>query len=152
MGPWRLMASAGHGSADHLNDPADARPVRSDGRARAGFLNVSTQKKPRRREIKSAIHRQPDYLQLNLDAIDALITSGAMLSGFKPHWWYKLLVISELYREQCILLYSKTRSMPDRIVNLVQRHVRPMVRGRARATALLSCRGSAGFGTTNPKT
>ena len=75
-----------------------------------------------------------------------------MLSGFKPHWWYKLLVISELYREQCILLYSKTRSMPDRIVNLVQRHVRPMVRGRARATALLSCRGSAGFGTTNPKT
>ena len=76
MGPWRLMASAGHGSADHLNDPADARPVRSDGRARAGFLNVSKQKKPRRREIKSAIHRQPDYLQLKLDAIDALITFG----------------------------------------------------------------------------
>ena len=30
MGPWHLHASAGHGRADHLDDPADAWPVRSD--------------------------------------------------------------------------------------------------------------------------
>ena len=42
-------------------------------------------------------------------------------------------MISELHRQQTILLYSKTRSIPDRIVNLVQRHVRPIVRGKARA-------------------
>ena len=30
MGPWHLLASAGHGGADHLDDPADAWPVRSD--------------------------------------------------------------------------------------------------------------------------
>jgi len=42
-------------------------------------------------------------------------------------------VISEMHRQQSILLCSKTRSMPDRIVNLVQRQVRPMVRGKARA-------------------
>ncbi|MFN9693137.1 MAG: transposase, partial [Synechococcaceae cyanobacterium] len=68
----------------------------------------------------------------NLEAIDALIDAGAMLSGLKPHWWRKLLVISELHRQQSILLYSKTRSMPDRIVNLVQSHVRPIVRGKAK--------------------
>ncbi|MFN9694897.1 MAG: hypothetical protein ACK550_14060, partial [Synechococcaceae cyanobacterium] len=56
-----------------------------------------------------------------------------MLSSLKSHWWHKLLVISELHRQQTILLYSKTRSIPDRIVNLVQRQVRPMVRGKARA-------------------
>ena len=56
-----------------------------------------------------------------------------MLSGLKIHWWHKLLVISELHRHQIILLYSKTRSMSDRIVNLVQQQVRPMVRGKARA-------------------
>ena len=56
-----------------------------------------------------------------------------MLSSLKTHWWRKLLVISELHRQQTILLYSKTRSIPDRIVNLVQRQVRPMVRGKARA-------------------
>jgi IS5 family transposase len=31
------------------------------------------------------------------------------------------------------LLNANTRSIPDRIVNLVQRHVRPIVRGKARA-------------------
>jgi transposase, IS5 family len=47
-----------------------------------------------------------------------------MLSCLKTYWSHKLLVISELHRQQSILLYSKTRSMPDRIVNLVQRHAR----------------------------
>jgi transposase, IS5 family len=84
-------------------------------------------------QTQAAIRRQLDYLQRNLDAVDALITSGATLSSLKTHWWHKLLVISELHRQQSILLYSKTRSMPDRIVNLVQRQVRPMVRGKARA-------------------
>ena len=102
-------------------------------KARANFLSVAKQKKPRRRRIKVAIRRQLDYLQRNLDAIDALIASGASLSALKTHWWHKLLVISELHRQQSILLYSKSRSMPDRIVNLVQRHVRPIVRGKARA-------------------
>jgi hypothetical protein len=103
------------------------------GKARAAFLNVVKQKRPRRRKIKAAIRRQLDYLQRNLDAIDALIDSGASLSALKVHWWRKLLVISELHRQQAILLYAKTRSMPDRIVNLVQRHVRPIVRGKAKA-------------------
>jgi hypothetical protein len=42
-------------------------------------------------------------------------------------------VISELHRQQCILLYAKTRSIPDRIVNLVQGQVRPIARGKERA-------------------
>jgi hypothetical protein len=109
------------------------RPRYDRGSARANFLNVAKQKKPRRRRIQAAIRRQLDYLQRNLDAIDALIASGACLSGLKTHWWQKLLVISELHRQQSILLSANTRSIPDRIVNLVQRHVRPIVRGKARA-------------------
>lgn len=122
---------------DHLCDQhSDFRrhkPRYDRGKARAAFLNVARQKKPRRRKIKAAIRRHLDYLQRNLEAIDALIASGAALSSLKTHWWHKLLVISELHRQQTILLYSKTRSIPDRIVNLVQRQVRPMVRGKARA-------------------
>jgi IS5 family transposase len=57
----------------------------------------------------------------------------ALLSGLKTHWWRKMLVISELHSQQDILLNAKSRSMPVRIVNLVQRHVRPIVRGKARA-------------------
>jgi len=47
-----------------------------------------------------------------------------MLSDLKTHWWQKLPVISKMQRQQRILLHAKMRSMPDRIVNLVQRHVR----------------------------
>ena len=42
-------------------------------------------------------------------------------------------MISELNRQQRILLNAKIRSIPDRIVNLVQRHARPIVRGKAKA-------------------
>ena len=49
------------------------------------FPQCSQTEKPRRRKIKAAIRRQLDYLQRNLDAIDALITSGAMISGLKTH-------------------------------------------------------------------
>ncbi len=75
------------------------RPRYARGAARADFLNVAKQKKPRHRRIQAAIRRQLDYLQRNLDAIDALIASGACLSGLKTHWWQKLLVISELHRQ-----------------------------------------------------
>ena len=118
---------------DQYSDLRNHKPRYDRGKARAAFLNVAKQKRPRRRRIKAAIRRQLDYLQRNLDAIDALIASGASLSSLKKHWWQKLLVISELHRQQTILLYAKTRSIPDRIVNLVQRHVRPIVRGKARA-------------------
>jgi hypothetical protein len=103
------------------------------GSARANFLIVAKQKKPKRRRIQAAIRRQLDYLHRSLDAIDALIASGASFSGLKTHWWQKLLVISEPHRQQSNLLSTNTRSISDRIVNLVQRHVRPIVRGKARA-------------------
>jgi transposase, IS5 family len=48
-----------------------------------------------------------------------MIVSGARLSGLKGHWWHKLLVISELHCQQSILLSSKRRSIPDRIVNVL---------------------------------
>ena len=56
-----------------------------------------------------------------------------MLLGLKTHWGQKLLVISELHRQPSILLYFKNGRVSDRIVILVQRHVRPIVRGNARA-------------------
>ncbi|MEA5417282.1 transposase, partial [Synechococcus sp. BA-132 BA5] len=95
------------------------------------------------------VRRQLDYLQRNLEAIDALIADGASLSALRKHWWQKLLACSELHRQQTILLNSKTRSIPDRLVNLVQRQVRPIVRGKARSAvefgAKISISVSNGF-------
>ena len=100
--------------------------------ARAHFLRIDKQKRPRRRKVKSAIKRQLGYVRHNLRAVDALIGCGASLSTLKMHWWQKLLACSELERQQSILLTSNTNSIPYRLVNLVQTHVRPIVRGKAR--------------------
>lgn len=141
------------------------RPRCDRGRARTNFLRVAKQKKPRCRKIKAAIRCQLDGLQRNLDSIDALIASCARLSGLKTHWWQQLLVISELHRQQSILLDAKTHSIPDRIVNLVQRQVRPLIVVRHELLwslaprsvfpyrmDLLSSTGSAGIHTTKPET
>ena len=46
--------------------------------------------------------------------------------------YQKLLVVSELARQQTILDQSDSRSIPDRIVSLGQAHIKPIVRGKAR--------------------
>jgi hypothetical protein len=46
--------------------------------------------------------------------------------------YQKLLVVSELVRQQNILDQSDNRSIPDRIVSLSHAHIRPIVRGQAR--------------------
>ena len=109
------------------------RPRYDRRKAHAHFLSVAKQKKPRRRKIKNAVKKQLSYLQRNLTAIDALIADGPSFFGLKHHWWQKLLACSELYRQQTVLLHSNTRSIPDQLVSLVQRWVRPIVRGKARA-------------------
>jgi IS5 family transposase len=86
----KLLNEARESTERIINDLCDQRsdlrkhkPRYDRGRARAAFLNVAKQKKPRRRKNKAAIRQQLDYLQRNLDAIDALITSGARLSALK---------------------------------------------------------------------
>ena len=109
------------------------RPHYNREKARFSFLTIAKQKKPRLRKIKAAVRKQLSYLQRNLESIDALIAVGASLSALKQHWWQKLLACSELARQQAILLESNTRSIPHRLVHLVQKQVRPIVRGKARA-------------------
>ena len=70
---------------DQRSDLRKHHPRYERSRARANFLSVAKQKKPRRRRIKASIRRQLDYLQRKLDAIDALIAFGASLSGLTTH-------------------------------------------------------------------
>jgi hypothetical protein len=71
-------------------------------------------------KIKATLCPQHAYLEHYLDDIDALIASRPGLSGQNTNWLNKLImVIRKLHRQQSILIYDKTRSMPERIVNLV---------------------------------
>ena len=65
--------------------------------------------------------------------VEQPISSGASLLAAARDWYHKLLVVSELVRQQRILYHSDSRSIPHRIVSLYQAHNRPIVRGKARS-------------------
>jgi hypothetical protein len=101
-------------------------------KARQQFLAVAKKKKPRINKIRKAIKQQLGHLKRNLASIDALIACGGRLLAAGRHIYQKLLVVSELVRQQTILYHADSRSIPDRIVSLYQSHIRPIVRGKAR--------------------
>lgn len=100
--------------------------------ARQQFLAVAKKKRPRINKIRRAIKQQLAHLKRNLTSIDALMACGASLLAAGRYAYQKLLVVSELVRQQNILYHSDSRSIPDRIVSLKQAHIRPIVRGKAR--------------------
>jgi hypothetical protein len=102
-------------------------------KARQQFLAVARKKRHRISKIRRAIQQQLRHLERNLASIDDLIACGACLLAAGTHWYHKLLVVSELVRQQKILYHSDSRSIPNRIVSLYQAHIRPIVRGKARS-------------------
>lgn len=115
-----------------VREPYGDKPRTHRKKARQQFLAVAKKKRPRIAKIRKAIQQQLRHLQRNLASIDALIACGASLLAAGRHWYRKLLVVSELVRQQNILYHSDSRSIPDRIVSLYQAHIRPIVRGKAR--------------------
>jgi transposase, IS5 family len=101
--------------------------------ARKAYLAVAKQKKPGARKIRKAVGKQLRYLQRNLGHIDRLVESG-LLIHLSKRLYRMLLVIRELYRQQLWMYENNTHSISDRIVSLSQPHVRPIVRGKAKAS------------------
>jgi hypothetical protein len=115
-----------------VRDGFGAKPLTHRRKARQQFLAVAKKKRPRINRNRKASKQQLAHLEQNLTSIDDLIVCGTSLLAAGRHWYRKLLVVSELMRQQRILYYSDSRSIPDRIVNLVQAHIRPIVRGKSR--------------------
>jgi IS5 family transposase len=72
-------------------------------KARQQFLAVAKKKKPRINKIRKAIKQQLGHLKRNLASVNALIACGGCLLAAGRHIHQKLLVISELVRQQTIL-------------------------------------------------
>lgn len=108
------------------------KPRTNRKQARQQFLAVAKKKRPRINKIRKAIKQQLAHLKRNLASIDAMTSCGSSLLAAGRYAYQKLLVVSELVRQQNILYHSDSRSIPDRIVSLYQAHIRPIVRGKAR--------------------
>ena len=99
--------------------------------ARKRYLQVAKQRRASCKVMRKAIRQQLGYVRRNLAHIDSLIAAGALLSKLSRQRYRRLLVVSELYRQQQWMYDQNVHRIDDRIVSLAQPHVRPIVRGKA---------------------
>lgn len=120
---------------DTLHEPdigEVAKPRTYREKARKQYLVVSKQRRAGVKVIRKAIGRQLCYVKRNLDIIaDQTKRQSLMLLSRKAH--RDLLVIHELYRQQRQMYKQRSHQVEDRIVSIHQPHVRPIVRGKAKA-------------------
>jgi IS5 family transposase len=114
-----------------LDGKISRKPRCNRDKARNRFLSFIKKKKLKKAEIREEKRFQLNEVARNLQAIDRMIHCGASLSGLTKHLYKKLLVTSELYRQQQGMYDADSRRIDDRIVNLAKPHVRPIVRGKA---------------------
>ena len=61
-----------------------------------------------------------------IDLKSAVIGERAHLETLSKRQYKKLLVATEIYRQQLLMYENKTKRVDDRIVSLSQPHVRPI--------------------------
>lgn len=100
--------------------------------ARKAYLNVAQYKRTSKKFIRKDIKSQLQYLKRNfkaiknqLDGFEAFLLSHRMQ---RKYW-----VIQTLYEQQLGMFKTRSHQVDDRIVSINQPHVRPIVRGEARA-------------------
>jgi IS5 family transposase len=103
-------------------------------KARKAYLSISKQRSPRKAQLRQGIKRQLQYCKRNLRHVDMLLTevpSGTnALSRRQVHL---LKTIRTVISQQEKMYKAKNHRVTDRIVNLYQPHVRPIVRGKVSA-------------------
>ena len=103
--------------------------------ARKEYLKVAQNKKPSKKKIRLANGKQLRFLRRNLRHIENLLNEIDTLSfpldhSLQRYYW----IIQLLYEQQLEMFTEKKKSVTDRLVSIHQPHVRPMVRGKAKAS------------------
>ncbi|WDL97896.1 IS5 family transposase [Alicyclobacillus sp. ALC3] len=101
-------------------------------KARRAYLVIAKQRRTSKQKIRRAIGQQLRYVMRDLKAIEHLATRTP-LTKLSRQQYKNLLVIQELFRQQKMMHDTRSHRIDDRIVSISQPHVRPIVRGKAKA-------------------
>ena len=101
---------------------------------RKEYLNLEKKKNKSKKEIRKGIGKQLRYLSRNLKSIDKLLDKTGDMSFPLKHRDQRIYwVIQHIYEQQTQMYNEHTHSIDNRIVNIYQPYVRPIVRGKDRA-------------------
>ena len=99
--------------------------------AHKDHLAVAKKRKKSKRLIRKAIGKQLRYLRRNLSTIERLLDRVSSAPAYWTFRDYKIYwVIQHIYRQQQFMYAGRVHSCEDRIVNIYQPYVRPIVRGK----------------------
>lgn len=101
--------------------------------ARKDFLNTAKKKRKSQQEIITANKKQLAYLQRNLGHIEVLLKAYKPIDKLPPlkeKYWKYLETIKTVNTQQSQKYIQKIDKIENRIVNIHQPHVRPIVRGK----------------------
>ena len=102
--------------------------------ARKDFLNVSKMKRKPANVLRKAIRKQINYLKRDVRTINEMLdTIKDEPVPFDRRQLKYFFVIQHLLEQQESMYKKKSHQVEDRIVSIHQPHVRPIVRGKAKA-------------------
>lgn len=100
--------------------------------ARKKHLEFSKKKRKGVKQVRKAIKAQLQFVRRDLDIIDMLLNDPVKRTPLSKRDRELLASIRQVYQQQKWMYENKTNSCADRIVNIFQSQVRPMVRGKDR--------------------
>lgn len=116
----------------HSKNGVGKKPRTYRKNARKNYLKVAQNRNPSRKTIRKGIKAQLQYLRRNFNTIEKQLDgfeSFPLEHKLQRQYW----IIQTLYIQQLEMYENKTHQVDDRIVSIHEPHVRPIVRGKARA-------------------
>jgi hypothetical protein len=110
-------------------NPGIKKPVTYRRKARASYLNLARKKKKNVKDIRKAVRKQLGYLKRNIKTIKILLKPELgkpvplETRDLRLFW-----VVQEVYRQQKEMYNNRSHQVADRVVHVLQPHVRPIVR------------------------
>ena len=103
--------------------------------ARRFYLELVKRKKKGGKLVRSVMSAMLDYLHIDLRRITELLVNHDCRKEdcLQPHDVRLLTAIYEMYGQQRKMFEDKTHVCANRIVSIYQPHVRPIIRGKAKA-------------------
>ena len=114
------------------NRPQKKKPRTYREIARKAYLNLVKLRRPSNRKRRAGIRQQLQFLQRNLNHIEAMLTEYPFGTPIPlPNWLLRRYwVLPHLYRQQYAMYKTNTRRCDDRIVSISQPYLRPIIRGK----------------------
>lgn len=100
--------------------------------ARKEYMNIARKRRVSAKELRKGLKKQLGYIRRNLKIIEEMAAEN-LFHLLGDQQYRRLLVVTEVYRQQLEMYTNKTRRVSDRIVSLHMPFIRPIVRGKANA-------------------